>query len=145
MSFSGHARRLCWHGVFLFLLGLLTGVLVGAFSNPRMGVSAHLAGVQNGMALLLFGLLWPKLSLSGGLARFATGVGIVSMYGIWLALALAAVFGTSGATPIAGAGHAGAPWQEAIVTVLLYAGSLGILAAVAVILLGFRGASSQPG
>ena len=30
-------RRLLWHGAFLFLLGLLTGLVTGLLQNPRMG------------------------------------------------------------------------------------------------------------
>lgn len=30
-------RRLLWHGVFLFLLGLLTGLAGEHFTNARMG------------------------------------------------------------------------------------------------------------
>jgi hypothetical protein len=33
--------------MFLFLLGLLTGLLETHFINIRMGVSAHLEGVMN--------------------------------------------------------------------------------------------------
>jgi hypothetical protein len=41
-------RRLMWHGLFLFLLGLVTGLLEQRFTNIRMGLSAHLEGVMNG-------------------------------------------------------------------------------------------------
>lgn len=139
MELSPTAWRLCRHGVLLFFLGLLNGALVGAFTNPRMGLSAHLAGVQNGLSLLAFGLLWPHLSLSPRLERFAAWAGIASMWAIWIALALAAAFGTSRATPIAGAGFQGTAWQEWLVTTLLYSGSLAILAAVAVVLRAMAG------
>ena len=52
----GH--RLLWHGLFLFLLGLLSGFAVPAVTNPRMGVSAHLEGVMNGVFLSVLGLAW---------------------------------------------------------------------------------------
>jgi hypothetical protein len=41
-------RRLMWHGMFLFLLGLITGLVEQRFTNIRMGLSAHLEGVMNG-------------------------------------------------------------------------------------------------
>ncbi len=132
------ARRLCWHGALLFLLGLLTGVAVPLFTNSRMGLSAHLAGVQNGMVLLLFGLLWQRLVLSARAARAAFQLSLASLYAIWLALLLAAAFGTSATTPIAGAGHAGSTWQELVVGALLYAGSAGIIAGAGLVLMGFR-------
>jgi hypothetical protein len=31
-----------WHGMLLFLLGLITGLLEQRFTNVRMGLSAHL-------------------------------------------------------------------------------------------------------
>jgi hydroxylaminobenzene mutase len=35
-------RHLMWHGMFLFLLGLLTGFVEQRFANVRMGLAAHL-------------------------------------------------------------------------------------------------------
>ena len=35
-------RRLMWHGMCLFLLGLLTGFVESRFTNVRMGLAAHL-------------------------------------------------------------------------------------------------------
>ena len=51
-------RRLLWHGMFLFLLGLLTGFVEQQFTNPRMGLAAHLEGVMNGIFLLALGAVW---------------------------------------------------------------------------------------
>ncbi len=45
-------RRLMWLGMLLFLLGLITGLLEQRFTNVRMGLSAHLEGVMNGILLL---------------------------------------------------------------------------------------------
>jgi hypothetical protein len=70
----GH--RLLWHGFLLFLLGLLTGFAVPALTNPRMGLSAHLEGVMNGVFLVVLGLVRERLVLS---ARAVTAL-------FWLAL-----------------------------------------------------------
>ncbi len=35
-------RRLLWNGIFLFLLGLLSGFVEQQFRDPRMGLAAHL-------------------------------------------------------------------------------------------------------
>ncbi|MBW6535801.1 MAG: hypothetical protein K0B11_12395 [Mariniphaga sp.] len=51
-------------GVFLFLLGLIVGLVVPVLANPRMGLSSHLEGVMNGMLLIIFGLIWNRLKLS---------------------------------------------------------------------------------
>lgn len=138
MSVAEAKRRLIWHGVLLVLLGLLTGVAIPLLENPRMGVSAHLAGVQNGILLGLLGLVWLDVKLSERLAAAAFWMLLFSLYALWIGNLLGAVFGTSGSTPLAGAGHAGAPWQETTVTGLLVSGSLAIVVAVALVLYGLR-------
>jgi len=57
-------RRLMWHGMFLFLLGLLTGFVETKFVNVRMGLTAHLEGVMNGIFLLALGAAWAEVRLS---------------------------------------------------------------------------------
>ena len=138
MPTNDSALRLCRHGALLFVLGLVNGALVSGFANSRMGLSAHLAGVQNGMVLLIFGLVWQRLDLSARAGRIAELSSIFSMYAIWAALLLAAIFGTSRVTPIAGAGFEGAAWQEGLVAVLLYSGSAGILLGAGLVFQGLR-------
>jgi hydroxylaminobenzene mutase len=138
------ARRLCWHGMLLFLLGLFTGAAIPLFTNPRMGLSAHLGGVQNGMFLLLLGLLWRHLALSSRARLASFRLALASMYAIWIALVLAAALGTSRSTPIAGAGFAGPPLGEASVSLLLGAGSIAIVIAALLLLRGFGGRSGKP-
>ena len=143
MLTNDSALRLCRHGALLFVLGLVTGGLVSIVTNNRMGLSAHVAGVQNGMVLLIFGLIWQHLSLSRRAIRVAELSSIFSMYAIWGALFLAAVFGTSRVTPIAGAGFEGALWQEGLVAVLLYAGSGGILLGAGLVFWGLRASGRE--
>ena len=57
-------RKLLWHGVFLFLLGLLTGLGAGLVENPRMALSSRLEGVMNGLFLVVLGFFWGHLRLS---------------------------------------------------------------------------------
>jgi hydroxylaminobenzene mutase len=57
-------RRLMWHGMFLFLIGLLTGFAEQHFANTRMGLAAHLEGVMNGTFLLALGAAWNEVRLS---------------------------------------------------------------------------------
>ena len=45
-------------------LGLVSGFAVPAFRNPRMGLSAHLEGLMNGIYLGVLGLAWHRFSLS---------------------------------------------------------------------------------
>jgi hydroxylaminobenzene mutase len=121
---------LCQRGVLLFLLGLLTGLGQGIYRNPRVGLSAHLTGVQSGTALVAFGLLWPHLGVAPSWAAPVAHTLWLSFYAIWLALVLAAFFGASKVLPIAGKGFTAKPWQEALVAVLMIAGSFACIAAV---------------
>ncbi|MBW2281057.1 MAG: hydrogenase [Deltaproteobacteria bacterium] len=143
MAARDPGRRICFHGAVLILLGLLTGALIPIAANPRMGLSAHLAGVQNGILLLALGACWPHLRLGprsrAACSHLATG----SLYVLWFATLLAAVIGTSQATPIAGAGHEGAIWQEILVTTLFGAGSIAALGGFLLVVLGLRG-RAQP-
>jgi (hydroxyamino)benzene mutase len=133
------ARRLCWHGIMLFLLGLFTGVLIPAFTNPRMGLSAHLAAVQSGMFVVLVGLLWPQLRLSARAAAATVPLLLVATYGTWVALVMAATFGTSRSTPIAGAGFTGSGVAELSVTLLIGTASLAALVGTVLVLRGLGG------
>jgi hypothetical protein len=67
-------RRLLWHGMLLFLLGLLTGFVEQKFNNPRMGLAAHLEGVMNGIFLVALGAAWTEVRLSSRLNLQHAGV-----------------------------------------------------------------------
>ena len=123
-------------GMSLFLLGLLNGVAIPFFQNPRMGLSAHLAGVQNALVLIAFGLLWKHLRLSSISLQWCSLLSIYSMYAIWFSLVLAALWGTSSATPIAGAGFSASHAKETIVNILLYTGSIAIIISSIQIIVG---------
>lgn len=128
---------LSFAGVLMFLLGLLTGFAIPALRSSRLGLSAHLTGVQSGSFLLAAGLLWPHLRLwpvwNGVIAN---GLWI-SLYGLWLALLLAAVFGAGRGLPIAGQGVTTTAVRQSLVTGLMAIASLALVADVAAILLGW--------
>ncbi len=123
-------------GTVLFLLGLLAGVAVPALTNPRMGVTLHATGLQSGMALWALGLMWQRLALTARVQLVAQLLAVLGLYAIFASLLLAAVWGTSRATPIAGAGHQASTLREATVTALLGSGSLAIVLASALVLWG---------
>jgi hydroxylaminobenzene mutase len=130
------ARRFVFHGALLFLLGLLTGFVVPGAANPRMGLSAHLEGVMNGTFLLALGAVWPHVSLP---ARFETAALWLLLYGAyvnWAAVLLGAFTGASRLMPIAGAGHTGPAWAEALVSFGLVSISFAMVAGVALVLWG---------
>jgi hydroxylaminobenzene mutase len=129
------ASSLCFSGVLLFFLGLLTGFVIPAARSPRIGLSAHLTGVQSGTFLIAAGLLWPKLNL--GSWSMAVGQALwLSLYAIWLSLVLAALFGAGSGLPIAGQGVATTRGKQAIVSVFLIGGSIVSAVAVAAMLIG---------
>ena len=138
-------RKFYFHGVVLILLGLLTGLAVGALPNPRMGLSAHLEGVLNGFFLILLGLIWGEVRLSERASRAARALALYATYANWIATLLSAVFGTSKMTPLAGAGHVGAAWQEGLVALLLVTLALSIIGCCVLLLRGLAGADAAPG
>ena len=123
-------------GTVLFLLSLLSGFAIPFLANPRMGVSAHIAGLESGMALWGLGLMWQRVTLPAGMERTAQIVAVAGLYAIFVSLWLSALWGTSRATPIGGAGHQANPMRETAVTVLLTGGSLASVVAVALVLWG---------
>ena len=131
-------RRVLWHGMFLFLLGLLTGFLELKFKNPRMGLAAHLEGVMNGTFLLALGSVWLEVRLSPPWKRAAYWGSLYGAYANWAVTTLAAVFGTSVMTPIAAAGHSALVWQEGLVKVGYISVGLVTVATSVLILSGLR-------
>ena len=125
---------LCFSGTGLFLLGLLTGVAIPAVRGPRIALSAHVAAIESGLALIAFGLLGGQLELAPFWAA-AIGHGLwISLYVLWAGLLVGAVFGTGKTLPIAGVGLRAEPWQETTAFVLIGAGSIGSAAATAALL-----------
>lgn len=124
---------LCFAGVLLFLLGLLTGFAIPAARSPRIGLSAHLTGVQSGTFLIAVGLLWPHLDLGKWSGVIAHALWL-SLYALWLSLVLAAVFGAGYGLPIAGQGITTTRGRQAVVSILLIGGSIVSAVAVAAIL-----------
>lgn len=131
-------RRLMWHGMFLFLLGLLTGFVEPQFANMRMGLAAHLEGVMNGILLLALGAIWNHVYLGRGAKRAAYWTALYGAYANWLMTMLAAVFGTAALSPITGAGHVGKPWQEQFVTAGFMSVGIVIVACSLLLLWGLR-------
>jgi hydroxylaminobenzene mutase len=66
---DGTNRSLMWHGMCLFLIGLLTGFAEQRFANMRMGLAAHLEGVMNGTFLVALGAVWTEVRLSPSTKR----------------------------------------------------------------------------
>jgi (hydroxyamino)benzene mutase len=131
-------RGLMWHGMFLFLLGLITGLLEAQFTNTRMGLAAHLEGVMNGTFLVALGAIWAQVKLSPGLKRATYWSALYGTYANWGITTLAAIFGTGALSPITAAGRSAQPWQESLVTAGFMSVGLAIIAATTLVLWGLR-------
>ena len=141
------ARRLCWHGMFLFLIGLATGLAVPQLTNSRMGLAAHLEGVMNGTFLLALGAAWGHVRLSPRAAQVAFAGALYGAWANWATTLTAAALGTAALTPLASGAHRGLPWQEALVTAGFVSVALAMLLSAALFLrgLGSRAADAGPG
>ena len=137
-------RRLIWHGIVLFLLGLLSGFVIPAVTNPRLGLSAHMEALLNAMFLILVGgVVWNEIRLSDAMAKATYWLLLYAAYGSWLFCFLAAVFGASKMLPIASVGYTAAPWQEALVRAGLGLVAISITLATCFILYGLRKAKAE--
>ena len=135
---EGTNRKLMFHGMCLFMLGLLTGFAEQHFANVRMGLAAHLEGVMNGIFLIALGAIWTHVRLSAPATTIAYWTVLYGTYVNWFVTALAAIFGTAALSPITGAGHSGRPWQETAVTVGFMSVGIAIVFASSLVLWGLR-------
>jgi len=127
-------------GMALFLLGLLTGFVIPAVANPRMGLTSHLEGVMNGTVLMAFGVFWPRLRLGAGLHKTAFWLALFGSYMNWGTTLLAALLGAGESMmPIASSGHAGTGAQELIIQIGLVSLSFAMVAVAGIVLYGLRG------
>ena len=131
-------RRLLWHGMFLFLLGLATGLVEATFSNTRMALAAHLEGVMNGTFLLALGAVWSEIHLSARLKGVTYWAVLYGTYANWGITTLAAAFGTGALSPITAPGLMAAPWKENLVHAGFMSVGVTIIGAAVLILLGLR-------
>jgi (hydroxyamino)benzene mutase len=140
---EGANRRLMFHGMVLFVLGLFTGFAEQHFANVRMGLAAHLEGVMNGTFLVAIGAIWEHVRLSPAKLTIAFWIGLYGTYVNWLITMLAAVFGTAALSPITGAGHSGQPWQESFVTAGFMSVGIAIVLFSLLVLWGLRARASR--
>lgn len=131
------ARRLAVVGLALLLASLLTGFATGAVPNPRMALSAHLAGTTSALMLLALSAIWHRVTL--GPQGHAWAFRLLSFGAVanWATVLLAAVWGAGASTmPIAAKGMTGAAWQENLIAAALLALSLAIVAGLGLVLRG---------
>lgn len=143
---SERGNKLIKFGVVLFLLGLITGLLIPIMQNPRMGLSSHLEGTLNGMLLIIFGLIWPKINLTVKAERTGYFLALYGTFTNWFTTLLAAAWGAgSEMMPFAGEGMHGSAWQEIIIKFGLGSLTISMLVVCVLILWGLRGKVSSTG
>jgi len=131
--------RLFLLGMLLFLIGLVFALFIPMMANPRMGLSAHLEGVLNGLFLLMLGLIWHKIALSQKVLTWAFWLTVYGSFANFLAVSLAAITGAGKMMPLAG-GKEGSGPVESLISFLLVSLALVMIAVCILVLTGlYRG------
>ncbi|HEX8038195.1 MAG TPA: hydrogenase [Chryseosolibacter sp.] len=130
------SRRLIFLGLVLFLLGLILGLFVPSFANPRMALSGHLEGILNGLFLCVLGIIWQRLALGPKWHAFAFWLAVYGAFANYLAVIVAAVTGQGRMMPIAG-GKDGTFMIEGLISFLLVSLSVAMLLVCGIVLTGF--------
>jgi hydroxylaminobenzene mutase len=136
MADDSRSRTLVALGVSLFLLGLLTGVVLPALRSPRIGLSAHLGGVMNGIFLMVVGATWHHVRLSDSLSRLCFWLLLYGTFANWLFVLLGGAFGAGRMMPIAAGGMTAQPWQETLVGIGLVSLSVAMIVGCALLAWG---------
>ncbi|MCF1715283.1 hypothetical protein L0U88_11655 [Flavihumibacter sp. RY-1] len=135
MATNKKSAQLIFWGMVLFFLGLITGLLIPAMTNQRMGLSAHLEGILNGLFLMLLGLIWPKIKCPSRMLNLIYLLVLYAGFANFAAVLLAGFTGAGKMMPIAG-GAKGAPALELVISFLLVSLTIAIIAAAVLLLYG---------
>jgi hydroxylaminobenzene mutase len=95
--------------MLLFFLALVIGLNATLSANPRLGISCHVEGVLNGIFLIILGLIWYRLALSGRWLKITYWLSIYGTFSNWLAYLIAAILNAGRHLTIATKGKEGAP------------------------------------
>jgi hydroxylaminobenzene mutase len=138
-----HSKWLLFLGVLLFLFGLLIGLFIPMMTNPRMGLSAHLEGILNGMFLVILGLIWNKLVLNDKWLTSAFWMTLYGSFANFVAVTIAAITGAGKMMPIAG-GKEGTSVVEGLISFLLISLALAMIFICLIVLTGLLRYVKQP-
>ncbi len=135
LNITPSSEELILAGALLFLIGLTQGIIIPFMKNPRMALSAHTDGVQSGLALMVYGIVWSLVDLSPLWQNLAYFSAIIGFYGLWIGITWASATGASRALPMAGEGYSGTPTAELIVIALTrISGTLILLSSIALVI-----------
>lgn len=132
------SNKLIFLGVLLFLFGLIIGLLVPIFENPRMGVSSHIEGVLNGMLLVILGLIWYKINLSNRWLKITFWLAVYGTFANFIGILIAAIFNGGKMLGIMANGQEGSPFVEGIVGFSLVSLSIAMIIVSVATLVGLR-------
>lgn len=136
---SHQGQRLLQSGILLFLFALLVGLAVSRFPVPRLGLSAHLLGIMQGIFLMVIGVLWPKLRLRPMMLRVGAWLAVYGCFAAWSANVLAGLWGAGNTMlPMAAGAARGSALQEIIIATGLRSAALALIAVAILILWGLR-------
>jgi hydroxylaminobenzene mutase len=125
--------------MLLFLFALLVGLAIPKFAAPRLGLSAHLLGIMQGLFLMVTGLLWPRLELNQAASRAGFWLAVYGCFAAWTANVLAGVWGAGNSLlPMAAGPAHGSPIQEGIIAISLRTAAVSLIAVSLLILWGLR-------
>ncbi len=132
------ASNLLFLGFLLFLLGLITGLIVPVFANPRLGVSSHIEGVLNGIFLIVMGLVWPRLVLPVKALQITYWLALYGTFANWFGLLFAAVFNAGKMLGVMAGGTEGSPVPEAVLAFFLVTLSIAMVIISILVLVGLK-------
>jgi len=130
------SNRLIFLGVLLLFFGLIVGLIIPVFANPRMGLSSHIEGALNGMLLIIFGLIWYKVDLSSRWLEITFWIAIFGTFANWFGLLIAAIFNAGKMLTVAANGQEGHPIAEGVVYFSLISLSIAMLVVSVTIMTG---------
>lgn len=140
---SRQARRLMQVGVALLLYASLEGFAIPHLGSQRVGLSVHTLGALQGVLLVAFGVMWPRLTLGGSALRVAFWCLLYSTLAILAAYTIAAIWGVgletirlTGALPEGLS--VGSAAQETLIKVLAYSSAAPVILSFALVLWGLR-------
>jgi len=141
MNVARLSRQILLQGMTLAWVGLIWGFVAPLTPYPRLGLTAHIQFMQNGLLYMALGVV--LLAVPHGVGSKSLIVMLLSAVLTWLMLASEvanAWWGTREILPIAAAqagATGGTPWQEALVKVAHIAAGAGLIVAWTLLIVGF--------
>src|ERR1700693_2937136 len=97
-------QRMIFHGMLLFLIGLLMGAIILFAESPITAVAGHVGALMTATFMIAVGAIWERFSLSHRAAAIAFWTLVYTGYANAIGVTLAALWGAGQALPIAAAG-----------------------------------------